>query len=276
MFRNSYDNDPITYAPTGRLFQVEYALEAIKQGSAAVGLVNSKYAVLVALKRNTEDLGSYQKKILRIDDHMGIAIAGLTPDARVLSSFLRQQAMASKMRYGRPLPVIKAANALADKAQGKTQYYGRRPYGLGLLIIGVDQTGPHLFEFQPSGNSLEYLAAAIGARSQAARTYFERTNSEFADASVEELVIHGLTGLRETLPQDKELNISNTSIAIVGIDKDFELLDNEAVAPWLERLGDTRRTRAPADEPADEPPEGPADGPADEPAAEATESMDTS
>lgn len=87
MFRNNYDNDSVTYSPTGRLFQVEYALEAIKQGSAAVGLTSNDYVVLVALKRNAEELGSYQKKIIKIDDHMGVALAGLAPDARVLSNF---------------------------------------------------------------------------------------------------------------------------------------------------------------------------------------------
>ena len=66
MFRNNYDNDSVTYSPTGRLFQVEYALEAIKQGSAAVGLTSNDYVVLVALKRNAEELGSYQKKIIKL------------------------------------------------------------------------------------------------------------------------------------------------------------------------------------------------------------------
>ena len=72
MFRNNYHNDSVTYSPTGRLFQVEYALEAIKQGSAAVGLVSKNHVVLAALKRNAEELGSYQKKIIKVDDHMGM------------------------------------------------------------------------------------------------------------------------------------------------------------------------------------------------------------
>jgi hypothetical protein len=74
MFRNNYDNDSVTFSPQGRIFQVEYALEAIKQGSAAVGLVSKKHAVLVALKRNAEDLGSYQKKIIGISSCYSVEV----------------------------------------------------------------------------------------------------------------------------------------------------------------------------------------------------------
>ncbi|KAG8714357.1 hypothetical protein FRC09_017712 [Ceratobasidium sp. 395] len=84
MFRNTYDSDNTVFSPQGRLHQVEYALEAVKQGSAVVGLRSKTHAVFLALKRSPNELASYQKKILRIDDHCGVAIAGLTSDARVL------------------------------------------------------------------------------------------------------------------------------------------------------------------------------------------------
>ncbi|KAK9487454.1 nucleophile aminohydrolase [Lipomyces starkeyi] len=254
MFRNSYDNDSITYSPTGRLFQVEYALEAIKQGSASVGLVSKTHTVVVALKRSAEELGSYQKKIIRIDDHLGIALAGLAPDARVLSNFMRQQAMSSRMIYNRPIPVSRVVSAIGDKAQRNTQTYGRRPYGVGLLVAGFDETGPHLFEFQPSGTVLEYFGAAIGARSQSARTYLERNFDQFPEASLEDLVLHGLRALRDTLAQDKELLAQNTSIGIVGLDTKFTLYDNDDVRGWLEKLGDVGSTRGrrPLEEPEPE------------------------
>lgn len=246
-FRNSYDNDSVTYSPTGRLFQVEYALEAIKQGSAAVGLVSKNHVVLVALKRNTEELGSYQKKLIRIDDHMGLVLAGLAPDARILSNFLRQQSMTQKLVYNRPLPVSRAVHAIADKAQSNTQEYGRRPYGVGLLVSGYDESGPHLYEFLPSGSVLEYIGTAIGARSQAARTYLERNAESFPDASLEELVVHGLNALRDTLAQDKELTLKNTSVAVVGKDTPFKIIEDDEVAPWLDRLDSlSRSTGAPA------------------------------
>jgi len=247
MFRNNYDNDSVTFSPQGRIFQVEYALEAIKQGSAAVGLRSKKHVVLVALKieqRNAEELGSYQKKIIPIDKHLGLALAGLSPDARVLSNFMRQQSMASRLLYNRPVPVARVVNAIADKAQVNTQHYGKRPYGVGLLVAGVDETGPHLWEFMPSGQVLEYLGASIGARSQSARTYLERNFEAFADCERDELVLHGLKALRDTLQQDRELNTSNTSVAIVGIGENFTLYDGDKVSKFLDLMGsETKSTR---------------------------------
>lgn len=226
------------------MFQVEYALEAIKQGSAAVGLASKKHVVLVALKRNAEELGSYQKKVLKIDDHLGVALAGLAPDARVLSTYLRSEAMQSKMVFNRPLPTQQAVNGLADKAQSNTQSYGSRPYGVGLLVAGYDQTGTHLFEFQPSGSVLEYVGASIGARSQAARTYLERNLEAITECeSHEQLIVHGLNALRDTLAQDVELSLKNTSVAVVGEGVVFTSYDDEAVQQWLDKLDSVTNNR---------------------------------
>ena len=255
MFRNNYDNDATTFSPTGRIFQIEYAVEAIKQGSAAVGLVSKNHVVLAALKRNAEELGSYQKKIIRVDNHMGVALAGLAPDARILSNYLRQQAMSSQMVFNRPLNIQKAVNSIADKAQTNTQSAGGRPYGVGLLIAGFDESGPHLFEFLPSGSALEYVATAIGARSQAAKTFFERKFEEFPDASKEQLIEYALTALRDTLAQDKELTSANTTVAVVGKDDAFTVYDDEEVEQWLsllDTLSNNRSTGADNDEDDDE------------------------
>lgn len=242
MFRNNYDNDSVTFSPQGRIFQVEYAQEAVKQGSVVVGLVSKKHAVLVAVKRNAEELSSYQKKIVGIDDHLGVALAGLASDARVLSNFMKQQSLASKMTYGRPIPVERIVGMIGDRAQTNTQHYGKRPYGVGLLVAGVDELGPHLFEFLPSGMTQEMLACAIGARSQMARTYLERHLEEFADCDRDQLIKHGLLALKESLAQDKELTVDNTTLAVIGIvPKDgrkrleaFKLYDGQDIAPILE------------------------------------------
>ena len=132
---------------------------------------------------------------------------------------------------------------IGDRAQTNTQHYGKRPYGVGLLVAGADELGPHLFEFSPSGMTQEMLACAIGARSQMARTYLERHLDEFADSSREELIKHGLLALKESLAQDKELTVDNTSLAIIGFEegKDgkkklqrFKLYDGQDIGPLLE------------------------------------------
>ncbi|OOF91109.1 hypothetical protein ASPCADRAFT_211392 [Aspergillus carbonarius ITEM 5010] len=244
MFRNNYDNDAVTFSPQGRIFQVEYAQEAVKQGSVVVGLVNKTHAVLVGLKRNAEELSSYQKKIIEVDSHMGIAIAGLASDARVLSNFMKQQSLSSRMTYGRPLPVDRIVSQIGDRAQTNTQQYGKRPYGVGLLVAGVDEAGPHLFEFQPSGMTQEMVACAIGARSQMARTYLERNLDKLESSSRDELITHGLRALKETLSQDKELTVDNTSVGVVGVAgeasrgkiESFKLYEGQLLVPLLEAL----------------------------------------
>ncbi|MCJ1445386.1 MAG: hypothetical protein MMC23_005891 [Stictis urceolatum] len=243
MFRNNYDNDSVTFSPQGRIFQVEYAQEAVKQGSVVVGIVSKTHVVMVALKRNAEELSSYQKKLIGVDDHISVAIAGLTSDARVLLNFMKQQSLASKMTYGRALPIERVVSMIGDRAQTNTQHYGKRPYGVGLLVGGVDETGPHLFEFLPSGLTQEMMACAIGGRSQMARTYLERHLEKFMDADRDELVRHGLLALRESLGQDKELTVENTSVAVVGkvlegkragkLDA-FKLYDGPEVGPLIE------------------------------------------
>jgi 20S proteasome subunit alpha 6 len=113
------------------------------------------------------------------------------------------------------------------------------------LIIGTDATGPHLWEFLPSGSVLEYRATSIGARSQAARTYLEREYEQFANCTKEELVLHGLKALRECLPQEKELNVQNTSVAVVGRGDKFVVAEEDSVGIWLDLLGgETGSTRA--------------------------------
>ncbi|KAH8888849.1 N-terminal nucleophile aminohydrolase [Thozetella sp. PMI_491] len=249
MFRNNYDNDSVTFSPQGRIFQVEYAGEAVKQGSVVVGIASKTHAVLVAVKRNAEELSSYQKKLFPIDEHVGIAIAGLTSDARVLSNFMKQQSLGHRLTYGRSIPVRSLVDMIGDKAQVNTQHYGKRPYGVGLLVAGVDDRGPHLFEFQPSGMTEEMVAFAIGARSQMARTYLEKNIDAFADCDREELVRHGLKALKESLVQDRELTVENTTVAVVGVTKaadgtkktePFKVYDGQEVSEWIESVADDK------------------------------------
>ncbi|KAF7245449.1 Proteasome subunit alpha type-1 [Varanus komodoensis] len=213
MFRNQYDNDVTVWSPQGRIHQIEYAMEAVKQGSATVGLKSKDHAVLVALKRAQSELAAHQKKILYVDNHIGISIAGLTADARLLCNFMRQECLDSRFVFDRPLPVSRLVSLIGSKTQIPTQRYGRRPYGVGLLIAGYDDMGPHIFQTCPSANYFDCKAMSIGARSQSARTYLERHMTEFADCNLNELVKHGLRALRETLPAEQDL----TTKASAGI-----------------------------------------------------------
>ncbi len=159
--------------------QVEYACEAVKQGSASVGISTRDYVVLASLRRAESNLASYTKKISKIDDHVGAAISGLIPDGGTQIDFLRQECMEEKWRYESPMPIGRLVTALSDKNQVYTQRNEKRPVGVGLLIAGYDYSGAHLFETSPSGNFYEYRAQAIGMRAQAAKTYLEKNIDTF-------------------------------------------------------------------------------------------------
>jgi 20S proteasome subunit alpha 6 len=117
-------------------------MEAVKQGAAAVGVSSKTHVVLVALKRTPGELASHQRKLLPVDDHIGIALAGLTSDARVLGKYMQARALASRMNMARPVPVQRLVADISDKAQQNTQGYGGRPFGVGLLVAGWDAVGP--------------------------------------------------------------------------------------------------------------------------------------
>ncbi len=159
---------------------------------------------------------------------------------------MKQQSLASRLTYDRPIALAEITARIGDRAQTNTQHYGKRPYGVGLLIAGVDAKGPHLFEFQPSGVTQEMVACGIGARSQMARTYLERNLEHFENATREDLVKHALRALKESLSQDKELTIENTSLGIGGKDEDFQLYEGQAIASWLETTFENREGAAAA------------------------------
>ncbi|KAF0975099.1 hypothetical protein FDP41_005852 [Naegleria fowleri] len=236
MFRNQYDTDITTWSPQGRLHQVEYAMEAVQQGSAAVGVKTQDYVVLATLKRAPHaELSSYQKKLFKIDDHVGIAIAGLAADGRVLSKYMRNECMSHQYVYDTFMPVQRLANKIADKSQKSTQNSSGRPFGVGLLIAGYDETGTHLYQTCPSGNLYSYKAIAIGARSQSAKTYFEKNYATFTN-NVQELIVHALKALKGTTGDNVELTTKNCSVAVVGKDFKFTIYEDDAIENYLNLL----------------------------------------
>eukprot|EP00741_Cyanophora_paradoxa_P019846 tig00000217_g19154.t1 len=246
-----YDTDVTTWSPQGRLHQVEYAMEAIKQGSAVVGVRSKTHAVLAALRRAPQEGGTHQKKIFDIDEHVGMAISGLTADARSLAKFMRGEAQSHQYIYSSAIPLSRLVTAVADKSQVHTQRSDKRPYGVGLLIAGADSTGVHLYSTDPAGNYFEWKAHTIGARSQSAKTYLEKHFEQFAECSLDDLIKHALLALRETSPNG-ELNVKNCEIAIVTTGSRMEIVRDEKIAPHLAKLeGEPMQYQASSAAPAD-------------------------
>jgi 20S proteasome subunit alpha 6 len=193
---------------------------------------------LGALKRSVSTLARHQPKLWEIDHHMAVGIAGLTADARSLAKYMQNECLQHAYVYGCPLPPHQLLADLADKHQRTTQTYVRRPFGVGLLVAAVDPTRQscHLYQTCPSGNVYELYASAMGARSQSARTYLEKHYQQLDACTTDELIVHALQALVGCVSGDEDLTPENTSIALVGLDQTFSLLEGEALAPYLAQL----------------------------------------
>lgn len=191
------------------------------------------------MSRSPSELASYQKKTFKIDDHIGVVISGLTADARSLCRYMRSESLNHKFVYSSNIKPGRLVADVADKHQACTQSYVRRPYGVGLLVAGYDEkTGPSLYQTEPSGNFYEYKAMALGARSQAAKTYLERHFEDFPGKSRDELLSHAAKALAACLESDKELTGENCTLAIVGADQKFTIIEGDELAPYLVGLED--------------------------------------
>ncbi|KAH8285783.1 hypothetical protein KR018_009188, partial [Drosophila ironensis] len=234
MFRNQYDNDTTVWSPQGRLFQVEYAMEAVQLGTATVGLKSRDYALLVALCRTVEEGNSVQQKIMPVDVHVGMSIAGLTADGRTVCQHLRTECRTYRHSYDENYPVKRLLDALGNKMQSHTQRYSRRPYGVGMLFAGYDEGGTYIYQVMPSATVLSCKAMAIGCRSQSARSYLERYVDEFLGSSKTDLIDHGIKAIYGALGNrdSKDLIIN---MAMVGKDMPFTIFSQEEIAPYLEK-----------------------------------------
>lgn len=176
----AYDRAITVFSPDGRLFQVEYAREAVKKGTTAIGLVY-KSGVMLAIAKDIKSKllrGESIEKIFKIDDHIGAATSGLVADARRLIDYARETAQEERFIYNSPIDVELLTRRICDLKQVYTQWGGARPFGAALLLTGIDDTGMRLFETDPSGAMQEWSAVAIGAKKQEADKILEKEYQE--------------------------------------------------------------------------------------------------
>jgi proteasome alpha subunit len=171
-----YDRAITVFSPDGRLYQVEYAIETVRRGTLAIG-VKCKSGVLLAVEEKARKLqiSNVTQKIFQVDDHIGVAAAGYIPDARTQVDHARFFAQSNRLIYDEPVDVEGVAKNLADMAQQFTQYAGVRPFGVALILAGVDKNGSNLFLTDPSGTYIGYDAVAIGAGSDQVTEFLEKS-----------------------------------------------------------------------------------------------------
>ncbi|MBW3023013.1 archaeal proteasome endopeptidase complex subunit alpha [Candidatus Woesearchaeota archaeon] len=159
-----YDRAITMFSPDGRLLQVEYAKKTVKQGSTAIGIATNHGVVLVSDKRIVDPLVIPESvdKIFQIDEHIGTTASGILSDARVLVERAQMKAQQHQVTYDSPIDTDEIVKDIANLKQICTQSGGLRPFGVALLIAGVDEQGPRLYETDPTGIFFQFRAAAIG------------------------------------------------------------------------------------------------------------------
>jgi len=232
----AYDRGTSIFSPDGRLYQVEYAREAVKRGSSTVGVKTPAGVVLAVDKHVGSALveGESVEKLHAVDDHLAAASAGHVADGRRLVDFLRRDAQRDRLRYGEAIDARTATRRVSDLVQAYTQFGGARPFGAAVLIAGVDPDGtPRLYETDPSGTVDGWRAVAVGADRGDVQSFLE----ESYDAGMD--LDGGVSLALRAVSVPKETPPDVTEVAVATVDAEsrtVDVLDDDAVAAHLDEL----------------------------------------
>ncbi|WP_340101535.1 archaeal proteasome endopeptidase complex subunit alpha [Salinibaculum salinum] len=233
--QQAYDRGITIFSPDGRLYQVEYAREAVKRGTASIGVRTPEGVVLAVDKRIRSPLMERDsvEKIHKADDHIGIASAGHVADARQLIDFARRQAQVNELRYGEPVGVETLTKEVTDYIQQYTQVGGARPFGVALIIAGIADGEPKLYETDPSGTPYEWKALAVGADRGDIREYLEENYAD--DMSLDDGIRLALESLASV--NDDELRPEGIGVATIDTETEmFHELTEEEREGYLEEF----------------------------------------
>jgi len=229
-----YDRAITMFSPDGRLLQVEYAKKTVRQGSTAIGISCKDGVVLVTDKRIVDKLvvtGSVEK-IWQVEEHIGATASGIISDARVLIERAQVLAQQHRFNYDSPVDIIQIVKDLCNLKQVTTQSGGYRPFGVSLLIAGVDNGQPKLFETDPTGIYFQYKATVIG---EAEPEIEEILYKEYKETmTIEEGFKLAIKALKKTL--DKNFDAGRIDGAYVSVaDKKFTRLTTEEIIAYSKK-----------------------------------------
>ncbi|MDD1648120.1 MAG: archaeal proteasome endopeptidase complex subunit alpha [Methanomicrobiales archaeon] len=230
-----YDRAITVFSPDGRLYQVEYAREAVKRGTTALGIKCSDGVVLIVDKRVATRLlePSSIEKIFKVDEHIGVASSGLVGDARALVDRARVECQINRVSYDEAIDVETLSKKLCDHMQTYTMFGGARPYGTALLIAGISDGETRLFETDPSGTLLEYKATGIGTGRPAVMKVFEEEYDP--TTTISEAIMLGLKALH--VATEGKFDVNTVEIGCIELDrKVFRKMTKEEVASFVEKF----------------------------------------
>lgn len=228
--QQGYDRAITVFSPDGRLYQVEYAIETVRRGTIAVG-IKSKDGIIIAVEEKPRKLqiSDTAQKIFQIDDHVGVVAAGYIPDARSQVDNARFFSQSNKLIYDESVDVETIAKHLADQCQQFTQYAGVRPFGVALILGGVDSGGSQLYLTDPSGTYISYDAVAIGSGSDQVTDFLEKNYK--ADISLQDAAILATASIY-IASEEKEGSQHIKMSQIKAATKSFEIIPDEQIAKF--------------------------------------------
>ncbi|NWG10687.1 archaeal proteasome endopeptidase complex subunit alpha [Candidatus Bathyarchaeota archaeon] len=227
----AYDRAITVFSPDGRLFQVEYAMELVNRGATILGIRCAEGVVLGA-EENIEPLeeAEYSWKIFKVDDHIGVAIVGLSSDARMLIDQARVYAQSNKLTYDESIDTEVVTKRICDIKQLYTQHAGVRPFGVSLIFCGVDKTGTRLFGTHPSGTYRGFKATAQGAGRETVLTILKEEYRE--EMSLEEAIKLAAKCLTKAL-EARQLPPRIKIAVIPSETKKMEMLSDDKIEPYM-------------------------------------------
>jgi len=201
-----YDRAATMFSPDGHLLQVEYAQKVVNLGSASIGLVCKDGVVIVADKRIRDKLIATESshKIFEVDEHIIASAAGILSDARVLIDQAQILSQQNRVTYGSAIEPIAVIQMIADRKQMSTQYGGVRPYGVAIMLGGVNKGKAHLYATDVTGNYTSYKANAIGENDEKIKESLRRDYKE--NAGIEEGIKFIFKIFKELLEKNFDIN----------------------------------------------------------------------
>ncbi|MFQ5940942.1 MAG: archaeal proteasome endopeptidase complex subunit alpha [Nitrososphaerales archaeon] len=233
-----YDRATTMFSPDGRLYQVEYAIETVRRGTLAVG-IKGKNGVVLAVEEKARKLQSaaLTQKIFQIDDHIGVAAAGYIPDARIQVDHARFAAQSNRLIYDEAIDVEGIAKGLADLAQQFTQYAGVRPFGVALIIAGVDKNGSNVYFTDPSGTYIGFDAVAIGGGHDQVTEFLERNYTK--DISMDDACV--LAAQSIYLVSEDKVGTKHIKISVIdGKEKRMRRVEDNEIEKYAAKARETK------------------------------------
>jgi len=229
----AYDRVSTMFSPDGRLYQVEYASKIVGQGTLGIGIIYDKGVLFGADKKITSRLiiPDSIEKLFKVDQHAAAVSAGLVGDARRLVQFAREKSQENQIYYDEPIPIETLVKEISGIFQSYTQYGGVRPFGVSLIVGGVDDTGQRLFESESSGALAEYQAIAIGKGRNDAMALFEKDYSE--GLGLDDAINLGLKALSKGLDEKEKLSPERLDFAFVDEKRVFQRVSRNQVKSYL-------------------------------------------